>query len=118
VACLPLRSRSKSPAGFVIPAHPTQVAKPPAGPDWIREVKHDGYRLLDRKNAGRVVLWTRHGTNFTDRLRKIAEAVRSLRVEIVEYRRPRSIGGSRYCVRHEWWATRHEVAALQPLRGG
>ena len=56
---------------------------PPAGPDWIHEVKHDGYRLLARKDAGRVVLWTPHGIDFTDRLPKVAEAVRSLPVETV-----------------------------------
>jgi hypothetical protein len=26
---------------FVLPAQPTQVARPPAGPVWIHEVKHD-----------------------------------------------------------------------------
>ena len=48
---------------------------------WIHEVKHDGYRLITRKDAGRVTLWTRHGTDFTDRLSRIAEAVRSLPVD-------------------------------------
>ena len=37
--------------------------------------------LIARKEAGRVTLWTRHGTDFTDRLPRIAEAVRSLPVE-------------------------------------
>ncbi len=76
----PARSRRSPPAGFVQPAQPTLVAKPPAGPEWIHEVKHDGYRLLARKDAGRVVLWSRHGTDFTDKLPKIAAAVRSLPV--------------------------------------
>jgi ATP-dependent DNA ligase len=73
--------RSRSPDGFIKPAQPTLVRKPPIGPDWIHEVKHDGYRLLARKEAGRVALWTRHGTDFTDRLPRVAEAVRSLPVE-------------------------------------
>jgi hypothetical protein len=37
-------------------------------------------RLIARKDADRVTLWTRHGTDFTDRLSRIAEAVRSLLV--------------------------------------
>ena len=37
--------------------------------------------LIARKEAGRVTLWTRHGTDFTDRLPRIAEAVRSLPVD-------------------------------------
>src|SRR5271166_4081321 len=77
----PGHSRRSPPAGFILPAHPTLVARPPAGPAWIHEVKHDGYRLIARKDPGRVVLWTRHGTDFTDRLPRIAEAVRSLPVE-------------------------------------
>jgi ATP-dependent DNA ligase len=26
------------------PGIPTLAAKPPAGPDWVHEIKHDGYR--------------------------------------------------------------------------
>jgi len=77
------RSRRSKPAGFIVPAQPALVARPPGGPDWIHEVKHDGYRLIARKEAGRVILWTRHGTDFTDRLPRIAEAVRSLPVDSV-----------------------------------
>jgi bifunctional non-homologous end joining protein LigD len=66
------------PTGFVRPAQPTLVGKPPSGPDWLHEVKHDGYRALRK---ARVKLWTRHGTDFTDRFPGIAEAVRGLPVE-------------------------------------
>jgi bifunctional non-homologous end joining protein LigD len=48
---------------------------------WLHEVKHDGYRILARKDGIRVTLWSRYGTNFTDRLPKIAEAVCSLAAE-------------------------------------
>jgi len=75
------RSRRSKPAGFIVPAQPALVARPPTGPNWIHEVKHDGYRLIARKEADRVTLWTRHGTDFTDRLPRIAEAVPSLPVE-------------------------------------
>jgi bifunctional non-homologous end joining protein LigD len=77
----PPRSRRRPPADFILPAQPTLVAKPPSGPEWTHEIKHDGYRLLARKAADRVVLWTRHGTDFTARLPSIAEAVRSLPVD-------------------------------------
>jgi hypothetical protein len=30
---------------FIPPCIPTRAHKPPAGPDWVHEVKHDGYRL-------------------------------------------------------------------------
>jgi len=44
-------------------------------------VKHDGYRIVTRKQGERVTLWSRHGTSFTDRLPRIAESVRGLAVE-------------------------------------
>ena len=59
------------------------VLKPPSGPGWTHEVKHDGYRLLARKEGLRVKLWTRHGTDFTDRFPRIAAAVRGLPIEHV-----------------------------------
>ena len=51
------------------------------GPMRSHEVKHDGYRLIARKEAGRVTLWSRYGTDFTDKLPRIVEAVRSLPVD-------------------------------------
>ena len=74
----PARSRRSPPAGFIIPAQPTLVTRPPAGPEWVHEVKHDGYRLLARKQAGRVTLWSRHATDLTGRFPRIASAIRSL----------------------------------------
>ena len=47
------RSRPTPPAGFIQPCQPTLVAYPPAGPGWLHEMKHDGYRLIARKDAGR-----------------------------------------------------------------
>jgi len=77
----PSRSRRSPPTGFIRPCQPILVDHPPADPDWLHEVKHDGYRIIARKEEDRATLWTRHGTNFTDRLPKIAEAVRRLPVE-------------------------------------
>jgi bifunctional non-homologous end joining protein LigD len=75
------RSRpTPPPAGFIQPCQPTLVAHPPVGPGWVHEMKHDGYRMIARKDAGRVRLWSRHGTDFTDKLPGIVEAVRNLPV--------------------------------------
>jgi ATP-dependent DNA ligase len=57
---------------------PRPAKEPPAGPDWIHEIKHDGFRILARREVGRVRLFTRHGTDFTARFPKIAAAVASL----------------------------------------
>ena len=75
------RPRPIPPAGFMIPCQPTLVGYPPAGPGWLHEMKHDGYRLVARKAAGQVRLWSRYATDFTDKLPRIAEAVRSLPVD-------------------------------------
>jgi bifunctional non-homologous end joining protein LigD len=48
---------------------------------WLHEVKHDGYRVIARKAGDRVTLWSRYGTDFTDRLPQIAEAVCRLAAE-------------------------------------
>ena len=77
----PARSRRTPPAGFLLPAQPMLVAKPRPGLEWIHEVKHDGYRLLASKAADRVTLWSRYGTDFTAKLPRIAEAVRSLPID-------------------------------------
>jgi bifunctional non-homologous end joining protein LigD len=33
-------------SGFIEPCHPSPADRPPSGPDWIHEIKHDGYRLM------------------------------------------------------------------------
>jgi bifunctional non-homologous end joining protein LigD len=38
--------------GFVDPCISSLAAKPPSGPDWVHEVKHDGYRLIAAEQRG------------------------------------------------------------------
>jgi ATP-dependent DNA ligase len=59
---------------------PTLVDRPPAGAGWLREVKHDGFRILVRKLGERAKVWSRRGADFTDRFSTIAEAVGGLSV--------------------------------------
>jgi bifunctional non-homologous end joining protein LigD len=53
--------------GFVPPCIPTRAAKPPAGPDWVHEIKHDGYRLQVRRDGAAVRLFTRRGYDWSGR---------------------------------------------------
>jgi bifunctional non-homologous end joining protein LigD len=69
------------PAGFVEPCIPTLAAKPPAGPDWVHEIKHDGYRLIVRRDGKAVRLFTRRGYDWTDRYPAIAAAAAKLRAK-------------------------------------
>ena len=45
-----LRPR-RPPAGFIAPCLPSRADKPLVGPDWIHEIKHDGYRLIVGKST-------------------------------------------------------------------
>ena len=75
------RFRRNPPHGFVVPCSPTLVGHPPAGPNWLHEVKHDGYRILGRKRSERVKLWSRRGADYTVKFPAIAQAVRGLRAD-------------------------------------
>jgi ATP-dependent DNA ligase len=42
------------PAGFIAPCLPTKTDKLPSGSLWLREIKHDGFRIMrpqDRRPA-------------------------------------------------------------------
>src|SRR6266481_3617007 len=56
------------------PCIPTRGTKVPAGPDWIHEIKHDGYRLIVQRDGARVRLFTRNGHDWTGRYPLIVEA--------------------------------------------
>jgi ATP dependent DNA ligase domain len=65
--------------GFIDPCAPIRAAKPPAGPGWVHEVKHDdGYRLIVRRDGLAVRLFTRNGYDWTERYSAIAAAASKL----------------------------------------
>jgi ATP-dependent DNA ligase len=35
---------------FVAPCLPSTADHPPTGPEWVHEIKHDGYRLMARRD--------------------------------------------------------------------
>ena len=49
------------------PCIPTKAAKVPDRPEWIHEIKHDGYRLIVQREGKRVRLFTRNGHDWSDR---------------------------------------------------
>ncbi len=65
--------------GFVEPCIPIRALKLPSGPDWVHEIKHDGYRLIVRREGKVVQLFTRRGNDWTDHYPAIASAARKLR---------------------------------------
>lgn len=53
--------------GFVPPALATLKPAPPAGADWVHEIKFDGYRLQAQIRGGKAKLLTRGGQDWTGR---------------------------------------------------
>jgi bifunctional non-homologous end joining protein LigD len=56
----------------------TLAEKPPAGDDWLFEVKYDGVRVLAAKQGDEVRLHGRSGDDITGRYPEVAIAVRAL----------------------------------------
>jgi ATP-dependent DNA ligase len=46
-------------ASFVEPCLPSPADKPPSGSSWIHEIKHDGFRLMARRDPVGIRLITR-----------------------------------------------------------
>jgi bifunctional non-homologous end joining protein LigD len=75
-----LRERTRPGVGIIEPCLPSPAKVPPSGPGWLHEIKHDGIRILARKDAAGVRLITRNGNDFTSRFPFIAMAVGKLPV--------------------------------------
>jgi bifunctional non-homologous end joining protein LigD len=65
--------------GFIPPCLPTKAKEPPSGGLWLHEIKHDGFRVIARKDGDRVRLYSRNGRDLTHRFALIVEAVAALR---------------------------------------
>jgi bifunctional non-homologous end joining protein LigD len=64
---------------FCEPCLLSPADKPPAGTGWLHEIKHDGFRMLVRGDAGGVRLFTRNGNDWTGRFPLLARAALSLK---------------------------------------
>jgi bifunctional non-homologous end joining protein LigD len=55
----------------------------PAGPQWVYEIKHDGFRFICRRDRERVRVFSRRGHDWNDRVPLIAQALAALGVKSV-----------------------------------
>jgi bifunctional non-homologous end joining protein LigD len=67
-------------ASFIEPCLPSPAEKPPSGSNWIHEIKHDGFRLMARRDPVGIRLITRRGNDWTTRYPLVVEAVNHLQV--------------------------------------
>jgi bifunctional non-homologous end joining protein LigD len=73
-----LRLRTRRSVGFIQPCLPSPADRPPSGAGWLHEIKHDGFRIMARRDGAGVRLITRHGNDFTHRFPLAVEAVTRL----------------------------------------
>ena len=77
---MPLREPTHPGLGIIEPCLPSPAKAPPSGPGWLHEFKHDGFRILARRDGAGVQLITRTGNDFSSRFPSIAMAVSKLPV--------------------------------------
>ena len=82
VARAPITSATGPVRGPLPDAQKPQLASlttdAPSGPEWISEVKFDGYRLLAAIDGGKVRLLTRSGLDWSDRLPAVRAGIAEL----------------------------------------
>ena len=66
------------PASEYRPQLATLVKQPPAGDEWVHELKYDGYRIGCRIRRGSIALYSRNGKEWTTRFPEIVDAAATL----------------------------------------
>ena len=61
---------------FVSPQLATLEDKPPAGDEWLHELKFDGYRMLCHLNPGGVRFWSRNKKDWTHKFPHLGKAIK------------------------------------------
>jgi ATP-dependent DNA ligase len=74
-----LRERTRPGLAIIEPCLPSPAKAPPSGSGWLHEIKHDGFRILARRDGAGVSLITRAGNDFSGRFPFIAPAKRSFK---------------------------------------
>src|SRR5215469_12461679 len=72
------RVEPTAPPTWIKPQLAKLVENAPDGPDWLHEIKFDGYRMHVRLDAGRVQILTRRGNDWTEKYPAIAKSISGL----------------------------------------
>jgi ATP-dependent DNA ligase len=72
--------QSRLPTISIEPCLPSLAEMPPTGPDWVHEIKHDGFRVMARRDGKKVRLISRKGKDLTYRFPLVVQAVAALPV--------------------------------------
>ena len=71
---------------FIKPMYALGVQSLPEGPDWLYEIKLDGYRCLDGRDASGVSLWSRKGNALTSQFPQLPKHVTVCRPDTRRWR--------------------------------
>ena len=74
------------PTGFIAPCLPIKTDELPSGGAWLHEIKHDGFRIIARKDGERVRLYSRPGNDLTRRFPLIVETLAWLARALLHHR--------------------------------
>jgi ATP-dependent DNA ligase len=74
------RPRARRATGAFEPCLPRPAKAPPTRPDWIHEIKHDGFRLIAHRSGDKVRLISRQRRDLTYRFPVIIRALAALLV--------------------------------------
>ena len=69
----------RRPSGFIEPCLPSKAARPPSCPLWLHEIKHDGYRLMVRRDGSRVRCFTLNSHDWANRFPVIVDAAHRIK---------------------------------------
>src|SRR5947209_19768568 len=61
---------------FLPPQLATLVSEPPAGAEWLHELKFDGYRMLYHLSRGKERFLSRNGKDWTEKFPGLLEALK------------------------------------------
>jgi ATP dependent DNA ligase domain len=108
---------------------PTAATAVPSGPDWLHEIKYDGYRLRIERDGDLVRLFSRNGYDWSGRYPWIVEAARKIRQArfvldgeatetgssrpVAQNQAPAETDGSRTATSRQRKARQHELAGSQ-----
>ena len=75
------RGLEQAKASRMEPCLPSLARKPPSGPGWLHEIKHDGFRMMVERNAAGVRIITRNGYDWTSRYPLITTAAKAIKAK-------------------------------------
>src|SRR5262245_32510302 len=74
-------SRKSAPPYQLLPALAEPASTPPAGDEWLHEIKLDGYRMFCRKEGQKVQFLSRNNQDWTKRFGSLAKGANRLKAE-------------------------------------